>query len=77
MNKHNLSITRGIYIYGEHGSGKSKFVKIYYYVPVLIVFGIIQVTYEINRFLKVLQKIIYPIIVLFLCSINKKNQLLL
>lgn len=27
MNKHNLSITRGIYIYGEHGSGKSKFVK--------------------------------------------------
>lgn len=26
-NKYDLSITRGIYLYGEHGSGKSEFVK--------------------------------------------------
>ena len=27
INKYDLSITRGIYVYGDHGSGKSEFVK--------------------------------------------------
>ena len=26
-NKYDLSIVRGIYLYGEHGTGKSEFVK--------------------------------------------------